>query len=98
MSDVGTETVYRFPGQQSGRHARLAAQEKCPVGSHEVQDVYKVDGGYEAVAVRIFPGNSPWDYDRAVEAHRAKPKRFPTPDPADYDLSSRRPPAEAADA
>ena len=90
MSEVGTETTYRFPGAQNGRQVRLAAKDRCPVGSHEVQDVYKVDGGYEAVVVRIAPPNSPWDYDRAVEAHRRKPKRFPKPDPKDYDLSSRQ--------
>lgn len=89
MGDVGTETVYRFPGETSGRRARLRAEEKCPVGSHRIEDVYKVDGGFEAVAVRIYPPNSQWDYDRAVEARQAKPEIYPEADPSRFNLGAR---------
>ena len=89
MGDVGTETTLRFPGESNGRRARLEAEKQCPAGSHRVEDVYRVDGGYEAVIVRVQPPNSQWDYDRALAAHRAKPGTFPLPDPKQYALGSR---------
>ena len=97
MGEVGTESTLRFPGERNGRTARLRAEKECPVGSHQVQDVYAVHNGYEACVVRIAPPNSPWDYDRAKEARANKPKKFPQPDPAEFDLSSRRRPVRDED-